>query len=369
MSVMGGFPDRARVRLGWSLSTTVATVSTTQRIEFSINDPFDPNFTTGTTQPANWDIYAAMYDYYRCYGAKLATRITIADQTATSSTVVGTALITSPGMRVAIAPFNNTQTESLSNMWSNPRSFLSSVTAAKPLSYSHAYSSAAVQGLSKLQYTTAERVSALVNTDPVSRSFIALAFMATDNATIMPSVTVDVQLVYDIEFFERVGVNVDLAARMLRNKDAFDAIKKSRYTGRTLAGPQFPMVYLKPSLASGFETGFVQKDISVKAVDTQIPRVGNGQSTSVFDSKSEYKPSGSTTEFKVPKASQRMKLVIDDDDRSWDHDSVDDEDEQEFLAYLKTKFKARAAVRQAHAFENCDFSGSGRGAAPAESKQ
>jgi len=35
----------------------------------------------------------------------------------------------------------------------------------------------------------------------------------------------------------------------------------------------------------------------------------------------------------------------------------DDEDEKEFLEYLRKKFKARSAVRQALAFEDADFSG------------
>jgi len=39
-------------------------------------------------------------------------------------------------------------------------------------------------------------------------------------------------------------------------------------------------------------------------------------------------------------------------------DDIDDEDEKEFLEYLKKKFKARSAVRQALAFEDNDFSGS-----------
>ena len=38
-------------------------------------------------------------------------------------------------------------------------------------------------------------------------------------------------------------------------------------------------------------------------------------------------------------------------------DDVDDEDEAEFMEYFRQKFKARNAMRQAHAFENADFSG------------
>jgi hypothetical protein len=296
----------------------------------------------------NWDDWAARYNRYKV----MASSIHVRAMTLASSTL----------SHVVVHPSNVAASLSTQEAEALPWAKFFMINNTKQMDCRHSMKSPVIDGSLPGQFMGRESVDALTTTVPSDQWFWHITQSSYDHSTSCVAYY-EVNVVYDITFYDRLDPRMDLMKRMVALRDARTAhLAKMGKTERK------NRCVVNPVPVSGLETkklGFLIKDISVKtagASDTFVSKSETpAESKSVTEVKTESKASGLPTVFTMPKASQRMKLVIEDDERSGDLcDYEDDQDEAEFLAYLKAKFKARAAQRQAHAFENADFSGSGR---------
>jgi hypothetical protein len=241
MSVVGGFPDKAIVRLAWAASADLTfTATTAQRLEQSLNSAFDPGQALTGAQPANFDIFAVMYNFYRVRGVTVQYRLSIGSYSYLNATV-GTAIDQTHMVRCALCPSATLTTLGASNVWTNPRSQLWQVTDAKPVIYNKTWRTSTLLGYSEAQLEGSDRCSALVNADPsmgLFAEFVATPTVVPTGATIVLNVVMN--FTYEVEFFDRQAVDTDLSTRLAKNRGVYEAVKAKRVTGTSLPAHGYP---------------------------------------------------------------------------------------------------------------------------------
>lgn len=223
-SVTGGFPDKARVRLQWAQLFTEAAFAGTTRREYLGNSVFDPAGASGTDQPTNFDLYAAAYAEYRVWGSEIEI---VAGTIETKASGTGS----DTPVRIAITPFNATQTLSITDAWTNPRAKIGFATSAKPLRIKSRMSTPAMVGIPAAAFPGQGALDAAVTASPSDLWYWSVTYASLDGSTNVASMTIQARVTYDVEFFNRVPVDVDLVARVLKNKLAFQN-RKSWGQGR-----------------------------------------------------------------------------------------------------------------------------------------
>lgn len=211
-----GFPDRARVRLayGQRVAVTVSTITGAQI--FRGGSCFDPDYTGGGNQPAQFDLFAAAYFRYKVHGSSIKVQAV----TTSGSTAV----------RIGLLPTNNTTTViDLPDLLTNSRSQEVIVGAAtwRAPALTDSQRSDTILGSKGL---TADNHTALVSASPSDDWYWHLSFASLDGST-SSTVYLDVQIVYDVEFFDRVLADVDLLSRVLqlsRSRAAYLAKRGSK---------------------------------------------------------------------------------------------------------------------------------------------
>jgi hypothetical protein len=221
---VGGFPDVSRVTLAWTNAVAVASISTSVSNDFGLNSAFDPGQATASTQPTNFDLWGAIYTYYRVLSTQVEFHVGVEVPLEQTSAGGGGQASYGP-VEVAITPTNTTAGFTLDNFWTNPRSVCRTATAAKPVRLVHIYDAASVIGQTRSQYRCNESARALTSADPVNRESLYLSLRSADNAQ-SNNVTVVTRFLMDVEFYRLAPVDVDLVTRIKAIRDAFAAKKR-----------------------------------------------------------------------------------------------------------------------------------------------
>jgi len=223
-ALTGGFPDRSRVRLKYVEKVTIGNIAQSQ--VWSGNGLFDPNITGTGAQPYNFDDWAVQYNRYRCYGSTIKTWMVGTSNTYpttqfqfmigprhTTATIVGSQSVLNDAWA---APFMTFRSESQLNAGYTPtnNSCKKSMATAKFL------------GLTQVEQMS-DQYQALTTSQPAHQWYWHTSILANDVASNITGYLF-VEIVYDVEFFDRVELTLDEAierAKMLKLNRA-DVLRK-----------------------------------------------------------------------------------------------------------------------------------------------
>lgn len=208
-SNLSGFPDRARVRLAYGERFTFTSSTVTGSQIMRGNSVFDPDWTGGGSQPADFDLFAAKYFTYRVISS--AIKLTLFSNSTASS------------MRFALFPTNNTTSVvDIPDAVSNSRCINFAVNGGQAMTQvTHFAKTSTIIGNSE---RTASEASTAGN--PTQNWYWHISYRPFDDST-STTVYCDLSMVYDVEFFDKSLQDTDLLARMQANRKAF-AERKSR---------------------------------------------------------------------------------------------------------------------------------------------
>jgi hypothetical protein len=204
-SVMGGFPDRARVRLRYVTNVQQTPVSVTAAdYVFSGNGMFDPDVTSTGGQPANFDDWSAIYLRYRVW--KSTFKWCIANN-ATGALDMSSYVV---GPRHTSTAVNTRASQE--NFQSTPYTRYAKTiiyrNGCPEMSGSMTMSTQKFFGLTQAEFEGNEDACALVTANPSHQWFWHLSLSADDQgSTIVHYINYVVE--YDVEFWDRVDTTLD----------------------------------------------------------------------------------------------------------------------------------------------------------------
>lgn len=210
---LGGFPDVVRTTLRYvEQQTLTSTSGVTGFYRYVGNDAYDPNYTGGGNQPANYDDWALHYTRYRV----LASRITLVFLPVSGT--VGTAT-----MECVLYPSNSIDSSFTTNSaMAQPYSLFTMTSTTGPVTLVHSMTTKTAVGQNP---RTADRLQAKYNTDPADIWLWNICYQTVD-ATTTASAYVKVVIDYDMEWFDRVSGDID--ARLARLNELKQPFKSKR---------------------------------------------------------------------------------------------------------------------------------------------
>lgn len=252
ISQIGGVSDRQRVNLKYTTIIAPTNITTTGALSYVFrgNSVFDPDFSGTGGQPVNFDDYAALYNQYRVWQSSIKVHMmTTLSGTEPIMWVLGprhtsTAVTSATQMDYAAQPYAHS---TLQNIYR---------TGASDTVWSGSMSTRKIQGLSAAEFEGRDDLTSLVSTNPTEVWFWHVTATNVD-----PSVTSTVcfmaELVYDVEFFDRVDSALDFKQRELRMRGIIGHLENR--TGRSsgiaraqLLAPESKVGLLpQPALPSG----------------------------------------------------------------------------------------------------------------------
>jgi hypothetical protein len=203
--MIGGFPDRIRVKLRYAELVSLASTSGVfNYYEFNGNSAYDPNRTGTGGQPAGYDDFAANYNRYRVLGSQIVVNSHAITQSATSAMIIG------------LYPYNTTAAATtIADSVAQPYS-LAWRTTTTPSTVVHSMTTAKMVGQDP---RTADRLQAQYNASPNDTWIWRIFYQSEDGSTTSANVIL-VVIDYDVEFFDRITGNLDQKlARMLELKE------------------------------------------------------------------------------------------------------------------------------------------------------
>jgi len=212
--MLGGFGDRYRTRLSYVSHFTYSAVTVTPSDQIMRgNSVFDPDFSGTGGQPNNFDDFALHYGSYRVYGSRIRAwcamsagqgELTIIPRRDT------TAINTIPLLE-------NSQSEP----YCKHRTVGPNSSSSGAASITHSMQSAKIMAVPMVDTD----MSALVTTNPARAFYWHVVFNSFDFST-STTAEVNVEVVYDVEFFVRLPGTLDLRLKRLielrQLKDQFD---------------------------------------------------------------------------------------------------------------------------------------------------
>lgn len=261
-------------------------------------------------------------------------------------------------MRFGLIPTNNTTVViNTPDMVVNDRSKIWVTTGAIAKTVTHQAASNTIMGNKGL---VVDDCSSLTSGSPTEDWYWHISYQSYDGST---SVTkyMDVQIVYDVEFFDKALQDTDLLETLAVYRAKWDQYKIKRATEiRERKQPEQKPAAPRTLLSAGAKEF---KSLGFKETSVSIASGLDLRATAPVDSTPETKASGtkvpSAQESKGTSSSLLARRATQGEAVSFTDDgSLDDDDEAEFLQYLQSK-RASRAMKQAHAFENSDFSGAG----------
>ncbi len=205
-SVMGGFPDRVRVRLKYVTNVTMTPNGLTAAdYVFSGNGCFDPDITSTGSQPANFDDWSGVYSRYRVWGSTLRWNV---GNTA-SGTVDLTSFVVGP-RHLSTALTTRTQQEYFQAQ-PYTRYFKSIIYAngRSDQQGSCTMSTAKFLGLSRSEFEGNDDVASLVSANPAHQWYWHCV-VSSDDQSSSTIHYVNFVVEYDVEFWDRVDTTLDL---------------------------------------------------------------------------------------------------------------------------------------------------------------
>jgi hypothetical protein len=177
----------------------ISTFGVTGFYRYVGNDAYDPNYTGGGNQPANYDDFAAHYNRYRVLGSRIVLVFLPVSGTVGTQT-----------MECVLYPSNSIDSVTTNGAMAQPNSLFTMTSTTSPVTLVHNMSTIAALGQNP---RTADRLQAKYNTDPADIWLWNICFQTVDAST-TASVYVKVCIDYDIEWFDRLSGDIDV--RMAR---------------------------------------------------------------------------------------------------------------------------------------------------------
>lgn len=212
------------MRLKYAMQTGVTNIVTTGAFSYVFrgNSVFDPDFTSTGGQPANYDDWAALYGNYRVWGST----ITIHLLTSTASTEpiswvmaprhASTALTSSTFYDAASMPYAKVKLQNIYRTGAKDASFRSTMSSAKFL------------GLSRAEFEGKDDTTAAVGANPGLPWYWHVTAINVDSS-VTSEVAIQVEIVYDVEFFNRLETSLDSRLDSLMGmRVAFENANKSK---------------------------------------------------------------------------------------------------------------------------------------------
>jgi hypothetical protein len=235
---LGGTADRSRVRLKYAMQTAQTSIVTTGAFSYVFrgNSVFDPDFTSTGGQPANFDDWAALYGNYRVFGSSIEVHVlTSTSGTECTSWVVAprhssTSLSSSSFYDAVAMPYARCNMYNIYRTGAPDSHFKMNMTSARFL------------GLSPTEFLGRDDCTAAVGANPALPWYWHVAAINVDTS-VTSEVAIQVTIVYDVEFFNRLETSLDLRLENLfKMKSAFISeqkgkthSKKGHYVGEKLA--------------------------------------------------------------------------------------------------------------------------------------
>ncbi len=189
-----GFPDTTRTTLQYTDTFVISGASYQTIYSFRGNSVYDPDYTSAGHQPAYFDTFSSVYSRYKVYGARIH---------------VSLFNITSKASCFAIIPSSNALALGAAQyaLLDLPRSRWVPVgsSAIEPARISHNASTCQILGLTSRQVED-DDYSAIVSANPSSLWYYNLYLFNVDSAVLAPSVSVVVQIFYDVKFYDRQDI-------------------------------------------------------------------------------------------------------------------------------------------------------------------
>lgn len=190
-------PARTRVSLRWTYAFTTTASTSFVSQAFGGNVVADPGLATTSTQPVGFDYWALMYGKYRCIGSQIVVRAAL-----TTTNVLASR---SGNFTFAVYPSNYaTSLTALADAMSQPLVKFAEVTAQASKSIRCVGKTSALSGWRGIE--SVDAFAAEVTTTPALPWFWNVAY-ASDAAYTDQNTAFDIQITYDVEFFERVNIN------------------------------------------------------------------------------------------------------------------------------------------------------------------
>lgn len=192
---VSGFPDILMIKMKYTSLLHPAPAANTYHYVWRGNGAFDPGFTAGTDRPLGWDQWDEFYLRYRVFG--VAYRIDTGFEAMTSycHMVLFPAVVTS-------APVN--MTEAIEQ----PRSKYLGLheVASRGAHHNTGYwSTSEVLGIEQERVRLDDTLASAISTTPNNQWYIHL-FMATADTTVNVTASVKLELIYYLQFEQRVYV-------------------------------------------------------------------------------------------------------------------------------------------------------------------
>jgi len=211
INTIGGVSDRQRVKLKYTMVTALTSIVTTGAFDYVFrgNSVFDPDFSGTGGQPANYDDYSALYNQYRVWGSSIKVHLmtTISGNEpilwAIGPRHSSTSVTLPTQMDFAAQPYVQSRLHNIYRTGAPDTVFQSSMSTMK------------FQGLSASEFEGRDDLTSLVSTNPAEQWYWHVSATNID-VSITSDVAIHVELVYDVEFFDRIDTTLDFKERFAR---------------------------------------------------------------------------------------------------------------------------------------------------------
>jgi len=210
-SLIGGVSDRQRVKLRYVMVSAFTSLTTTGAFSyaFSGNGLFDPDVTGTGGQPANFDDWSALYSRYRVWGSRLKVNI-VPNVNATDPTIwvigpahVSTAISLATQPDFQAQPYTQARVLTLYTTGEPRCTFTQNMTTSKYL------------GLSQTEFEGRDDLAALTSANPAKQWYWKITATNVDT-TGTTDLCINVEIDYDVEFWDRVDTTLDAVSAMER---------------------------------------------------------------------------------------------------------------------------------------------------------
>ncbi len=204
-TVMGGFPDRARVRLKYATNVTMTPSGLTAVDQvFSGNGCFDPDITSTGSQPANFDDWSAVYSRYRVWGSTITWNVA----NSASGALDLTSLVVGP-RHTATALTTRTQQEYFqAQPYTRYQKTIVYQNGQATQSGTMSMSTPKFLGLSRSEFEGNDDITTLVSANPAHQWYWHLCLTADDQSSATAHY-VNFTVTYDVEFWDRTETTLD----------------------------------------------------------------------------------------------------------------------------------------------------------------
>lgn len=191
-SATNGFNDSYRTKLRYRDFTTILVGLPLASRIYRANGAFDPNFAVGGSQPMYFDQLAAVYSRYRVHGCTCrVTTIGLGDGSQSPLAIVLNAEddSTPPSSYEEATERTYSKTTFITKFPNNVNKISRTLSTKKKLGYKN--------------IEQVELLSSAVTADPGEQWFYIITMAKLDPAAADAPLVLDVELTYDIEFFDR----------------------------------------------------------------------------------------------------------------------------------------------------------------------